>query len=102
MTRNGRTMPFPNELRTPPICRSHTSRGSCGSKARSARTVTGRGYSRIRDGPLVDDATRAELEARELRLSVLRRDAARDERARAGRTGGRRLEAPPRAPGVRP
>src|SRR5436305_15315122 len=32
MTRNGRTTPLPNELTTPPACRSQTSRGRRGSK----------------------------------------------------------------------
>ena len=31
MTRNGKTIPFPKELITPPIWSSHTWRGSCGS-----------------------------------------------------------------------
>src|SRR5437764_609039 len=50
---------------------------------------------------VVGDAARAEPEAGELRLPDLRRDAARDERARADCARGRRVAPPPRAHGVR-
>src|SRR6478672_4362422 len=99
MTRNGRTTPFPNEFMTPPTWSSHTWRGSCGSNARSQRIR--RGYSRPHARPVVDDEARAEPEGGDLRVPVLRRDAARDERARADRPRGRRVEAAPRAHGVR-
>src|SRR6266576_1398991 len=103
MTRNGSTTPLPNEFMTPPSCKSHTSRGRRGSIAFShAGAPTARGYSRLHDRSLVDDAPRPEPQACELRLPALRRNAARDERPRIDRAGRRRLEAAACPHGVRP
>src|SRR3954468_19932110 len=59
MTRNGRIRPFPNEFMTPPSCRSHTSRGSCGSNARShfmrARAPAG-AHGAVFDEAVFDEA----------------------------------------------
>src|SRR5215813_5481757 len=97
MTRNGSTIPFPKEFMTPPSWSSHTEPGKRGSSVRTSRRSTARGYIRRRGGgALVGDAAGAEPQGGELRLSVLRRDAARDERARADRAGRRRLTPAPR------
>ena len=69
------------------------------SERRYARML--RGYSRLHGRSVVDDASRAEPESGKLRLPVVRRDAARDERARADRTRGRRLETAARPSGLR-
>src|SRR6476469_6529626 len=100
MSRNGNTIPLPSAFAKLPESRTHSGRDSPGSRERTyARTS--RGYSRCNGGTVVDDAPGAEPEGGELRVPDLRRHAARDERARTDRAGRRRLEAPPRAPGVR-
>src|SRR3954454_4211944 len=100
MSRNGKTTPFPSALKKLPERSVQSWRERRGSSERRYPRI-GRGYRRGRGGTLVGDAAGAEPEACELRVPVLRRDAPRDERARADRARGRRLAAAARAPRVR-